>query len=138
MFRDCTRFAEFMQEEFIELVDEIAAKTVTDQHSFQAIQEQITPKTLPNIANPSKLDENNNTMPAPSGVHVSRHVLDQFMVLLEQQQTPHVWCCVECILSFDNGKCTQNELVDKRIFFLIPSIEAIKNYIGQTPIVTTK
>jgi hypothetical protein len=115
------------------LVDEIAAETVTDQHSFQAKQEQITPKTLPNIANSSKLDKNNNTMPAPSGVHVSSHVLDQFLVLLEQQQTPHVRCCVECNLSFDNGKCTQNERIDKLNCFQIPSIEAIKNYIGQTP-----
>jgi hypothetical protein len=28
--------------------------------------------------------------PQLPGVHVSRHVLDQFLVLLEQQQTPHV------------------------------------------------
>jgi hypothetical protein len=66
-------------------------------------------------------------------VHVSTKILNQFLDELEQQQTPHVRCCDECNLLLEDGKHTQNELVDKRNIFQIPSIEAITNYIGETP-----
>jgi hypothetical protein len=105
-----------VREEFIELVDEMAAETVTDQASFQAIQDQITPKkstyedeitispapdeitpiTLPNTANTLKSNEDKITMSPAPDVHVSTTILHHFLDLLEEQQTPHLRCCDQC------------------------------------------
>jgi hypothetical protein len=123
----------FMRAEYIEILDEIAGASVTDEISFRTLQEKIKQPTLPNTANTLKSNENESTMSPAPDVHVSTKILNQFLDELEQQQTPHVRCCDECNLSFEDGKRTQNERVDKRNVFQIPSIEAITDYIGHTP-----
>jgi hypothetical protein len=122
-----------MRAEYIEIVDEIAHASVTDETSFWTIQEKITHTTLPNTANTLKANEHQSTMSPSPDVHVSTNILNQFLDMLEGQQTPHLRCCEQCNLSFANGKSTQNERVEKGNVFQIPSIEAITNYIGHTP-----
>jgi hypothetical protein len=123
----------FMRAEYIEILEEIAGASVADEISFRTLQEKIKQPTLPNTANTLKSNENESLMlPAPD-VHVSTNILNQFLDMLEGQQTPHLRCCEQCNLSFANGKSTQNERVEKGNVFQIPSIEAITNYIGHTP-----
>jgi hypothetical protein len=124
----------FMRAEYIEILDEIAGASVTDEISFRTLQEKIKQPTLPNTANTLKSNENESTMSPAPDVHVSTKILNQFLDELEQQQTPHVRCsCDECNLSLEDGKRPLNGRVDKRNVFQIPSIEAITNYIGHTP-----